>query len=168
MKYSALRNKFRDNTALLEVSFKSGNRIEITSGLELYVNHTYVGKFGTLKACREAAQDFINKDKVVQESLVSYYIKKNLDVKKITSNLVNEYKNLMESNTFILDPVISEYRSSKLNINNKIEYKLNDGNSVSFTEETLAIFNERLKDKHEIVSYMRESLNNFMRIAREL
>lgn len=45
---------------------------------------------------------------------------------------------------------------------------LNDGNSVVINEETQNLLNALLEDKYQIVEYMRESKQNFMRIIKEV
>jgi predicted GNAT superfamily acetyltransferase len=45
---------------------------------------------------------------------------------------------------------------------------LNDGNSVVINEETQNLLNTLLEDKYQIVEYMRESKQNFMRIIKEV
>jgi hypothetical protein len=50
----------------------------------------------------------------------------------------------------------------------KLQYDLNDGSIVAIYESTQEYLNNILKNKPEIVDYMRESKNNFMRIIKEL
>lgn len=90
---------------------------------------------------------------------------------RVTSNLIESYVDLASSKMFSADPVVIDIR--KLNaldsiIENKIDYILNDGSVVAISEETQSKLNSILDDKYQLVEYMRESKDNFMRVLREL
>ena len=88
---------------------------------------------------------------------------------KITDTLIESYIELASSNMFTVDPVVTAIKESKTSeFSGKLQYELNDGSVVAINEATQEMLNNILKDKPEIVEYMRESKNNFMRIIKEL
>ena len=50
----------------------------------------------------------------------------------------------------------------------KLEYELEDGSVVAIDESTQESLNILLKEHNEVVEYMRESKDNFMKIIKEL
>lgn len=129
----------------------------------------------------EEAHQFINQIKFEEEIAKELYeeipdvkianlIKEHHDI-KVTNKLIESYIELASSKTFSVDPVVSGIRSfnsvSSI-IENKIDYVLNDGSTVAIDEDTQLMLNDLLEDKYQIVEYMRESKDNFIRIIKEL
>jgi hypothetical protein len=68
-----------------------------------------------------------------------------------------------------VDPVVTAIKESRTaEFKGKLQYNLADGSMVAIDESTQEYLNSLLKNKNEIVDYMRESKNNFMRIIKEL
>ena len=85
--------------------------------------------------------------------------------------MIESYVNLASSNTFSVDPVVYELRSiNKLDrlIEGKINYSLNDGSIVAINESTQEYLNKLLSDQIEIISYMSESKNNFLKVIEQI
>ena len=81
---------------------------------------------------------------------------------------------LASSKSFTLDPVLLEmrttYKSANL-IEGKIDFTLNDGKQVAISEETvnkLASLLNSTTDKEEILDYMRENVDNFLSVIRQI
>ena len=87
---------------------------------------------------------------------------------KITDKIVESYLDLASSNLFTIDPVLVEIKQKNTSIPGKIEHKLNDGSVVAVDEDTQSKLNRLLEDKYQVVEYMRESKQNFMRIIKEV
>lgn len=107
------------------------------------------------------------------ETKIASIIKKYHDT-KITTKLVESYMNLATTKVFEIDPVLIEMRASYRTANlveNKIDFRLNDGKQVAITEETVKKIANLLnssEDKEEILSYMRENVSNFLSVVRQL
>ena len=84
------------------------------------------------------------------------------------SKIVESYLDLASSNLFTIDPVLLEIKQRSSSLSGKIEHKLSDGSVVAINEETQNLLNTLLEDKYQIVEYMRESKQNFMRIIKEV
>lgn len=101
---------------------------------------------------------------------IAEIIKEHHDV-RVTDTLIESYVNLASSNTFSVDPVVYELRSiNKLDrlIEGKINYSLNDGSIVAINESTQEYLNKLLSDQIEIISYMSESKNNFLKVIEQI
>jgi hypothetical protein len=65
--------------------------------------------------------------------------------------------------------VVTAIKESKTSeFTGKLQYDLNDGSVVAINKDTQEMLNSILADKNEIVEYMRESKDNFVRIIKEL
>ena len=82
--------------------------------------------------------------------------------------MIESYIELASSNIFTVDPVILEMKTGSTLIAGKLDYTLEDGTVVAIDESTQSNLNMLLKDRPEIVEYMRESKDNFMRIVRDI
>ena len=106
----------------------------------------------------------------LSDKTIANIIKEHHDI-KVTDTLVESYKQLASSTIFSVDPVVQSIRSlNKLDrlIENKLHYVLNDNTIVAINEETQERLNNLLHNQIEIIEYMRESKENFMRIIREV
>jgi hypothetical protein len=105
--------------------------------------------------------------------IASLIRKYNSDI-KVTTNLVESYMSLASSKSFTTDPVLLEMRTSYKSANlieGKIDFKLQDGKQVAISEETvnkLASLLNSTTDKEEILDYMRENIDNFLSVIRQL
>ena len=108
-----------------------------------------------------------NSNSIPEEKIVSL-IRKHHSIDRITDTLVESYIELASSNIFTIDPVIVEIKQKTSSLPGKLEYTLEDGNTVAINEDTQKLLNTLLDDKYQIVEYMRESKENFMRIIKEV
>lgn len=174
-------NKFRFNVLaennLLDSFIYQGDRVAIDNDLSVYVNDKKTTL--VLKSLEEAREDIVSYiknskliediDNTIPEEKIATLIRKYHEVNKITDTLVESYIELASSNIFTIDPVITEIkRQTASNFNNKLEYTLNDGSIVAIDEDTQNDLNMLLKNKYEIIDYMRESKDNFMHVIRTL
>lgn len=92
-------------------------------------------------------------------------IKEHHDV-KVTDTLIEKYSTIASSNYFSIDPVITEMRMMNSHdrlIEGKINYTLSDGSIVAISEATQSYLNNILKNDLEVVAYMQESEDNFLK-----
>lgn len=160
MKYSALRTKFQNMTGMLEVSVRGENRIEITNELALYVNRNYVGRYKNMAECRREAEKYLETKPVIKESQIAYFIKEHTATDRITTDIINKYRDIILSKQFTLDEVVLQYR--KANTTDKIDFILEDKSIVLVNAETLTKLNE------SDVDFMRKSQSNFTKTVRKI
>lgn len=110
----------------------------------------------------------------ISDIKIANIIKKHNDNTKITTTLIESYTNRASSKAFDIDPVLIEmrttYRGQNL-IQNKLDFKLNDGKTVAIDEKTvekIANLLNNSKHKEEILNYMKESVNNFIHVVRKI
>lgn len=109
----------------------------------------------------------------ISDTKVAHIIGKHSNA-RITTTLVESYMNLASSKTFDVDPVLLEMRTQYRNgnlIDNKIDFKLNDGKTVAVSEETVVKIARLLNNtahKEEVITYMRENVNTFMHVVKNL
>jgi hypothetical protein len=53
-------------------------------------------------------------------------------------------------------------------IENKIDYKLDDGSIIAIDEDTQDLLNALLVDRQDIVEHMRANKENFLQVVREI
>jgi hypothetical protein len=147
--------------------------VHITSKLEVLIDDELVGEAQSLEEAREYARNYIqhkkvidNIDTLIPEEKVVNLIKKHHDLEKITSTIVESYIDLASSDTFSLDPVITELKETS--ITGKYTYKLEDDSIVAISEQTQQMLSDLLEDKYQIIEYMRKNKDNFMHVIREL
>ena len=90
---------------------------------------------------------------------------------KVTDTLIESYLDLASSKTFTTDPAVLDIRSlNSLDslLNNKVDFVLNDGSTVAISESTHQRLSNLIDDKYQIVDYMRESKENFVRVVKAL
>lgn len=106
----------------------------------------------------------------ISENRIAQIIKEYHDV-KVTDTLIESYIALASSKIFTLDPVVFDVRRmNKLDVvvENKIHYELNDNSVVAIDIATQETLNNLLHNQTEVVEYMRESKENFMRVIEQI
>jgi hypothetical protein len=174
--FSNFKKQVLEQTGLVESFSFYGNDVEITTDLEVYVNGSLINTVNTLEEAREYAKTYIqdtklleNIDTTIPEEKVAQFIRQYHKIEKITDTLVESYIELASSNMFTVDPVVTAIKESKTaEFTGKLQYTLNDGSVVAIDASTQETLNNLLANKNEIVEYMRESENNFIRIIKEL
>jgi len=175
--YKTLKSNILSENNLLDTFVYQGDRIAIDNDLKVYINNekTYL----VVESLEEARQNIVNYiktskliddiDNSIPEEKIAVLVRKYHDVNRITDTLVESYIELASSNIFSIDPVITEIKKQTIsNFNGKLEYTLSDGSIVAIDEQTQNNLNMLLKNKYEIVDYMRESKNNFIRVIKQL
>lgn len=154
-----------------------GHDVQITESFDIIINGDKIkSDVNTLEEAREYAKRYIENtellediDTTIPEEKVAQFIRQYHNIEKITDTLVESYIELASSNMFTVDPVVTAIKESKTaEFEGKLQYQLNDGSVVAINEATQEMLNNILADKNEIVEYMRESKNNFVRIIKEL
>jgi len=105
----------------------------------------------------------------IPENKIINIIKENYENVKVTNNLIETYLDIAINKKFVLDEVVLEIRKLNPHLNlieNRYDFVLNDGNTVSLNEETFKNINNTLKDNSDVIEYMRESKENFMQALR--
>jgi hypothetical protein len=174
--FSNFKKQVLEQTGLVESFSFYGNDIEITTDLEVYVNGSLINTVNTLEEAREYAKTYIqdtkmleNIDTTIPEEKVAQFIRQYHKIEKITDTLVESYIELASSNMFTVDPVVTAIKESKTaEFTGKVQYTLNDGFVVAIDVSTQKLLNNLLANKNEVVEYMRENKNNFVRIIKEL
>lgn len=176
--FSSLRKRLQD-VSYIQESFMFGKNkslVKITKDLEVFIDEEKIElEFSSLEEARKYTKDHITTQEIIEsiditipENKVASYIRKHYNIEKITDTLIESYIDLASSNIFTVDPVILEMKTASALIAGKIDYTLSDGSVVAINETTQSKLNSLLKDRLEIVEYMRESKENFMRIVREI
>ena len=171
--FSKLRSKLHQQQGIADRFICNESVVVISKDLQITVNEEYIGDAKSLEEARTYARSYVaNKNiveeiKLIPEEKVVTLIKKHHLVEKVTDTLVESYIELASSNIFSIDPVVTDLKErSNSNFVGKLEYTLNDGNTVAINEDTQLVLNSLLKDKYNVVEYMRESKTNFMRIIK--
>lgn len=174
--FSSFKKQVLEQSGLVESFSCYGNDVGITKELEVIINGVTVTTVNTLEEARDYAKKYIqdtklleNIDTTIPEEKVAQFIRQYHDIEKITDTLVESYIELASSNMFTVDPVVTAIKESKTaEFTGKLQYTLNDGSVVAIDESTQEMLNSLLANKNEIVEYMRENKNNFVRIIKEL
>lgn len=106
----------------------------------------------------------------ISENTIAQIIKEYHDI-KVTDTLIESYIDLASSKLFTIDPVVQKIRSlNKLDVvvENKIHYQLNDGTTVAISKGTQETLNKLLQSHTDVVEYMRESKDNFLRVIEQI
>lgn len=106
----------------------------------------------------------------ISENRIAQIIKEHHDV-KVTDTLIESYIALASSKIFTIDPVVFDVRRlNKLDVvvENKIHYELNDNSVVAIDIATQETLNNLLHNQTEVVEYMRETKENFMRVIEQI
>lgn len=175
--FNELRNKLFENLGVLEKFVCYDKNVTINKDFSLEIDGAHiVTELESLEEARTYAKRFIENNKLLEdinttvpEERVAHYIRKYHNVEKITDTLVESYIELASSNLFSVDPVVIAIKErAAVDFSGKLQYELSDGSIVAINEDTQDTLNNLLQDKPEIVDYMRESKDNFMRILREI
>lgn len=103
---------------------------------------------------------------VLTENKIASVIRKYSE-EKITDKLIEQYISLASSKVFTTDPIVAELRSlNKIDqiFDNKVHFVLDDNSTVIISEELQRRINRLLVNQQEIVSYMKESNQNFSHV----
>ena len=106
----------------------------------------------------------------ISENRIAQIIKEHHSV-KVTDTLIESYIDLASSKIFTIDPVVFDIRRlNKLDVvvENKIHYELNDGTVVAIDIATQDDLNNLLQNQTEIVDFMRESKDNFIKVVEQI
>lgn len=174
--FSSFKKQILDKSGFVDSFYVYGNTIQVTESKEVYISGELIGTVDTLEEAREYAKKYIeNKtllqdiDNTIPEEKVASYIRQYHNIEKITDTLIESYIELASSNVFTVDPVITAIKESRTSgIAGKLQYELSDGSVVAIDEATQELLNKLLSNKPEVVDYMRESKDNFIRIIREI
>ena len=173
---SKLKAKLSESSGILDSFIYQDKRVVITKDFKISVNEETVDvEVEDLEEARDYVKSYINNsiilediDTVIPEEKIVNLVSKYHSSVKITDTIVESYLELASSNLFTVDPVLLEIKQRSSSLPGKIEHRLNDGSVVAIDEETQRILNTLLDDKYQIVEYMRESKENFMRIIKEV
>lgn len=86
---------------------------------------------------------------------------------KVTNNIIEQYVKLASDKTFSVDPVVVAIREKNefdTIINGKIHYILEDNSVIAITAETQQTLNTLLENKLDVIEFMKESSDNFLKI----
>lgn len=170
--FQSLVEKIKESSGILESLKYRGESVTITRNLEILVNEDYIGNAKTLSEAKQYVYKYIDLssqaevENYIPEHIIVNTISKHHNVTKVTDTLIESYNQLISSSEYTIDPVVNELK--KQNSLGKYEFCLKDGNKVSISEETQRKLTSLLKDKYDIVEYMKESVDNFKRIVREI
>ena len=171
-----LKNKLTENSGILNSFIYRGYRVVVSTDYSLTINEEKTGcESKSLEEAIANAREHIDTSIILEnvgntipkEKIVALIEKYNI-TNKITDTLVEAYLDFASSNLFTIDPVLLEIKQKTSYLPGKIEHTLSDGNTVAINEETQILLNKLLEDKYQIVEYMRESKENFMRIIKEV
>lgn len=158
---------------ILEESIFMGHSILLSEEGLVFIDFKKT-QLSSIEEAKEIIEHLILEEQLNQEMLgevskiqIADIIREHHDI-KVTNDLIESYLDLASSKSFSLDPVITEIRSFATFPINKIDFILNDGSSVAINEETLLKLENIIDDKYQIVDYMRESIDNFMHVIKEL
>ena len=171
-----LKQKLTESSGILDSFIYQGKRVVIDKNLHVSINEQFQEvDMKNLEEAREYAKNYIDTsiiledvDNVIPEEKILNLVSKYHSTVKITDTIIESYLELASSNLFSIDPVLLEIKQRSSSLPGKIEHKLNDGSVVAIDEETQRLLSTLLEDKYQIVEYMRESKENFMRIIKEV
>lgn len=173
--FSKLKTKLTESSGILDSFIYQEKRVVISENFSISIDDESLEiQLNDLEEAREYAKSYIANsitlkdiDAVIPEEKIVNLISKYHNI-KITDKIVESYLDLASSNLFTIDPVLVEIKQKSSSIPGKIEHNLDDGSVVAIDEDTQTKLNTLLEDKYQIVEYMRESKENFMRIIKEV
>jgi hypothetical protein len=173
IRYSKLKSRLNEQQNIFDRFVVGECLVVITKDLHIIIDEELVGCSNSLEEARLYACKYVTNKKIVEqintvipeEKLVAL-IQKHHNITKITDSLIESYIELASSNTFSIDPVITEIKHNA--IEGKFQYVLDDGSVVAIGENTQVKLSNHFKDKYQIVEHMRKSKDNFMNAIREL
>lgn len=171
-----LKSNILENMGILDRFTYRGKHVSIHKDYRIKVDDEFINfesknleeAINYVKASIDTKIILEDNSNLIPEEKIANLIRKHHNVNKITDTLIESYIELASSNIFSIDPVIVEIKQKTSSLPGKLEYTLNDGNTVAINENTQHILNTLLDDKYQIVEYMRESKENFMHVIREL
>lgn len=171
-----LKSNIFENMGVLDNFTYRGKHVSIHTDYKIKVDDEFINfDAKSLEEALDYVKTSINtkiiledNTNLIPEEKIASLIKKYHNIDRITDTLVESYIELASSNIFSIDPVIVEIKQKTSSLPGKLEYTLNDGNTVAINEDTQHLLNTLLDDKYQIVEYMRESKENFMHVIREL
>lgn len=86
---------------------------------------------------------------------------------RVTNNIIDSYIKIASDKTFSTDPVVKQIREmNNLDtiVNGKIHYILEDNSVIAINSDTQDLINTIANNNKEIVEYMSESSDNFLKI----
>lgn len=175
--FNNFRKTLQEGLGVLETYTYQDKCVVIGDNFDVTIDGQHINEqFESLEEARNYTRKYIETKNVLEdidteipEERVAHYIRQYHSVEKITDTLVESYIELASSNLFTVDPVALAIKDRSVKeFSGKYEYNLADGNIVAINEDTQETLNRLLQDKPEIVDYMRESKDNFMRIIREI
>ena len=170
-----LKTKLSEKSGIIDSFIYQGARVTVNEDLQISIDGELIdGEVKDLEEARGHAKRYISASTILEdintipEEKIANLINKYHTTVKVTDTIIESYLELASSNLFTIDPVLIEIKQKNSSFVGKIEHMLNDGNSVVINEETQNLLNTLLEDKYQIVEYMRESKQNFMRIIKEV
>jgi len=101
----------------------------------------------------------------ISDNKIASIIKESHNI-KVTDTIIDHYKDLVSSNIFSIDPAVQQIRKlNKLNniVEGKVNWVLEDGSTVAIDKRTQKELNNLLEGHNDVVEYMRESKENFLK-----
>jgi len=170
-----LKTKLSEKSGIIDSFIYQGARVTVNEDLQISIDGELIDvEVKDLEEARGHAKRYISASTILEdintipEEKIANLINKYHTTVKVTDTIIESYLELASSNLFTIDPVLIEIKQKNSSFVGKIEHMLNDGNSVVINEETQNLLNTLLEDKYQIVEYMRESKQNFMRIIKEV
>lgn len=170
-----LKTKLSEKSGIIDSFIYQGARVTVNEDLQISIDGELIdAEVKDLEEARGHAKRYISASTILEdintipEEKIANLINKYHTTVKVTDTIIESYLELASSNLFTIDPVLIEIKQKNSSFVGKIEHMLNDGNSVVINEETQNLLNTLLEDKYQIVEYMRESKQNFMRIIKEV
>lgn len=178
MYYSQFSKKLKETLSgmeILEDLHYFGNTIQRTNDNTILINNE-VTQFKNLSEAKnhikysEQAKDIINNlhEEFFSENIVKIadIIKEEHNI-KVTNKIVEQYIKIASDKSFSIDPVV--YHIREMNefdsiINGKIHYILNDESVIAIDTQTQQDINNLLENKLDVVEFMKESSDNFLKI----
>lgn len=171
-----LKQKLSESNGILDSYVYQGKRVVINKDMSISINEQlHDVEVKNLEEAKQYVKTHIDTsiiledvDAGIPEEKILNLVSKYHSSVKITDTIIESYLELASSNLFSIDPVLVEIKQRGSSLPGKIEHKLNDGSTVAIDENTQRLLSTLLEDKYQIVEYMRESKENFMRIIREV
>lgn len=172
LNFTSFKKKILSESNLLDKFTHQGEEVAISENLQVKIEGVLIGeKFECLEDARAYAVNFISMkaevldyEHIPEHVLVSTIEKHHKT--RVTHTLLESYDELLSSKQFTIDPVVAELKNR--DAFGKYEFLLNDGSKVSLSEETHDKLRLLLKDKYDIVEYMKESCDNFKEVVRAI
>ena len=175
--FSSFKKQVLERSGLVSSFSLYGNDVTVTENFDVYINKELINSGSTtLEEAREIAKRYIENSKLLENiettipsEKVVQFIRQYHKLDRITDTLVETYIDIVSSKSFTIDPVVIAIKESvSSEFVGKFDYVLEDGSVIAIDESTQQVLNSLLADKQDIVDYMRESKNNFIRIIKEL